>query len=243
MHNEKRVESEILHGKKLASNAEDIWGWASPGGVVRANRRAELLIKEGKITSQDTCLEIGCGSALFTEKIYNAVKPKKIVAIDISEDLLNLARQKQLPVEFRIEDAMNLSFENATFDVVYGSSVIHHLDMKKAMQEMYRVLKSGGRIIFAEPNMLNPQIFMQKNIPFVKKWMGDSPDETAIVRWQFSKLLKEIGFTEVKIYPYDFLHPITPKFMIPFINGLSKGLEKIPLIKEIAGSVIIYAKK
>lgn len=98
-------------------------------------------------------------------------------------------------------------------------------------------------MVFAEPNMINPQIFIQKNIPFIKKWLGDSPDETAIVRWKFKKLLEEIGFKNVIIIPYDFLHPVVPSFLISLVNGTGKIIERIPVAREIAGSVIISAMK
>jgi hypothetical protein len=55
--------------------------------------------------------------------------------------------------------------------------------------------------------------------------------------------MENIGFKNVNIFPYDFLHPITPKFLIPAVYKMSLLLEKIPLIKEIAGSVIIYGEK
>jgi hypothetical protein len=42
-------------------------------------------------------------------------------------------------------------------------------------------LKSGGTIYFTEPNMLNPQIAIQKNVSWVKRKLGDSPDETAFL--------------------------------------------------------------
>ncbi|HQV00102.1 MAG TPA: class I SAM-dependent methyltransferase, partial [Bacteroidia bacterium] len=128
-------------------------------------------------------------------------------------------------------------------DVVFGSSVLHHLEFEASLNEIYRVLKPGGRMVFAEPNMLNPQIFIQKNVPFIKTWLGDSPDETAIVRWQFANLLKTHGFKNVEIFPYDFLHPIVPKPLINVVNGIGKFIEKVPVLKEIAGSVIIYAEK
>ncbi|GAB4447104.1 MAG: hypothetical protein OHK0036_00930 [Bacteroidia bacterium] len=240
-----RIIHELEHGKKIKESAEDIWGWGTPSGKVRAERRADLIVSTAKIKKTDYCLEIGCGSGLFTEKVFNKTNAR-IMAIDLSPDLLELARKKQLPsdfVEFREENAMQLSFKDETFDVVYGSSVIHHLEMEQALKEIYRVLKKGGRIVFAEPNMLNPQIFIQKNVPYIKEKMGDSPDETAIVRWKLKKQMQKIGYKNVNIFPYDFLHPITPKPCINFVLKLSLILEKIPLVKEIAGSVIIYGEK
>ncbi len=240
--NSTRIENEIKHGQKIKQSAEDIWGWGSDAGKIRAERRANFFIERSKMTQEQLVLEIGCGTGLFTEKISKT--GAKIIATDISDDLLSIARKKNIPnTTFQLADAHKLNFSDNFFDVVFGSSILHHLEMEKSLKEIYRVLKPGGKIVFAEPNMLNPQILIQKNIPFIKRWLGDSPDETAIVRWSFSKLLKKLNYRDVEIFPYDFLHPFTPKLMINFINGIGKTIEKVPVLKEIAGSVIIYAKK
>jgi ubiquinone/menaquinone biosynthesis C-methylase UbiE len=239
---DKRLAHEIAHGEKISSRAEYIWGWASPTGILRAERRSDYFIRLGDIKASDTILEVGCGTGIFTKLIHDKTKAR-IIAIDISDALLHKAIKNINGVEFKIENAMQMSFAGGAFDCVYGSSVLHHLELKKSLLEIYRVLKIGGRMVFAEPNMLNPQIFFQKNIPFLKKWMGDSPDERAIVRWNFKKLLQEIGFKKIKIFPYDYLHPLTPVFLIPFVNYCGRIVEKIPMIKELAGSVIIYAEK
>jgi len=238
-----RIDNEIAHGKKLlAEGAERVWNWDSAAGKKRADRRARYFINCAQIKATDKVLEIGCGTGLFTRKVYNATNAE-ITATDISEELLTEARTLLPQATFKIDDAMNLSFIDNSFDVVYGSSVLHHLDFDLSLQEIYRVLKPGGRMVFAEPNMINPQIFIQKNVQVIKKWLGDSPDETAIVRWQFARLMKQKGFKNINIFPYDFLHPMVPTFLIGVVNTIGKAVEKIPLLKEIAGSVIIYGEK
>jgi ubiquinone/menaquinone biosynthesis C-methylase UbiE len=240
---EERIQSEINHGKRIKkTGAEVIWKWDSPTGKVRSKRRSDFFCSYGKIAHDSTVLEIGCGTGLFTRLVYQKTKAK-ITATDLSEDLLEEAREKFPEGHFLRDDAMNMQFADASFDVVFGSSILHHLSLPQAAREIYRVLKPGGRMVFAEPNMLNPQIFIQKNIPFIKKWLGDSPDETAIIRWKFKKLLEKTGFIHVHITPYDFLHPVTPQFLIPVVDGIGRIVEKIPLLREIAGSVIIYAEK
>ena len=61
------------------------------------------------------------------------------------------------------------------------------------------------------PNMLNPQIAIQKNVSWVKRKLGDSPDETAFFRWPLQRLLERTGFRDVRIDPFGFLHPKTPR--------------------------------
>jgi len=238
-----RIVNEVEHGKKLVhEGAESVWNWASPTGQIRANRRADYLVRVGMITKASKVLEIGCGTGLFTKKVFD-LSGADITAIDVSEDLLKIARETSGGGKFILGDAMNMPFDDETFDVVFGSSILHHLDFDASLREIHRVLKLGGRMVFAEPNMINPHIFLLKNIPFLKKMMGDSPDETAIVRWKFKKLMKSIGFKKVSIFPYDFLHPITPDKLIGIIDRVGHLLEKIPLVKEIAGSVVIFGEK
>jgi len=186
-----RIQNEILHGEKICSNAEEIWGWSSPAGKKRADRRAQYFIQYGNIQSNQNILEIGCGTGIFTEKISK--QGSKITAIDLSEDLLKRAKSKNIPnCHFEQGDAHQLKYQNESFDVVIGSSILHHLDVQTVLNEIYRVLKNNGKLVFAEPNMLNPQIMIQKNIPFIKKWLGDSPDETAFFRWPMEKVLEKL---------------------------------------------------
>lgn len=240
---DKRLANEIDHGKKLFSlGAENVWNWSSPGGKLRANRRTDYFISEAKITSSDSVLEIGCGTGLFSGKVFDKTHCN-LTAIDLSPDLISDAQNKYPDIVFKLEDAMNTSFAPNTFDVVFGSSVLHHLDFRKSLLEILRLSKPGARIVFAEPNMLNPQILIQKNIPFIKKLLGDSPDETAVIRWRMQTLMKQIGFSNIKIFPYDFMHPLLPSFFLPAFTKIGPYIEKIPLLREIAGSVIIYAEK
>ncbi len=240
---EDRLKNEIEHGKKIAQNAEEVWNWESGAGKVRADKRALHIAKALGLKQEDKVLEIGCGTGLFTHKIHEISGNNNIVATDLSPDLIEVAREKYPQLNFEVADAMNINYDDASFDAVFGNSIIHHLDFSSFLVEMTRVLKPGGKMCFAEPNMLNPQIFIQKNVPFIKKWLGDSPDETAINRFTFKKYLESNGYKNVEIFPFDFLHPAIPKPLIGLINGISNLADKTPLLKEIAGSVLISAEK
>ena len=91
--------------------------------------------------------------------------------------------------------------------------------------------------------MLNPQIAVQKNVRWIKEKLGDSPDETAFVRWRLAKMLREIGFVDIRVTPFDWLHPATPKALIPAVRGIGKVLEVLPGLREFSGSLHILATR
>ncbi len=238
-----RYSGEIRHGEAIADRADEIWGWDLPTGPARLQRRSALLVHHADINPNKRVLELGCGTGCLTK--FLAKTGARIIALDLSPDLLIKAETKELPqnVSLQIGNAEALDFSNETFDAVVGSSVLHHVHTDIALDEIYRVLRPGGRIAFSEPNMFNPHIFIQKNIPWIKRLSGDSPDETAFFRWPLFKMLQRIGFDDIRVSPYDFLHPLLPKFLISPFASLGMKLERLPLLREIAGSLIIGALK
>lgn len=234
---------EIEHGQKIARQAERVWNWSSPAGQRRAQRRADLIARAAAIGADDDVLELGCGTGLFSEAF--ARTGCRLTAVDVAPALLDIAtaRPRVADVTFRIEDAESLSFDGESFDAVIGSSVLHHLDLDAALAQIHRVLRPGGRLAFAEPNMINPQIALQRSVPLFREWAGESPEETAFVRWQLAAQLHGAGFAAIRIQPFDFLHPATPKPLIHLVRGIGSALEHIPGVREIAGSLIISARK
>src|SRR5213596_2637187 len=237
-----RVTKEIRHGRFLAKyGAGEIWNWESPAGKLRWARRVKMLSKH--LGAGMRVLELGCGTGYFTREL--ARSRADIVAIDVSPELLEIARANcsGRNVRYEIQNASALSYPDGVFDSVVGSSVLHHLEIEEALREIYRVLQAGSAIYFTEPNMLNPQIAIQKNVPWVKRRLGDSPDETAFFRWPLRRQLERADFTRIQIRPFDFLHPQTPSRLIPLIRTAGDWCERIPLISEIAGSLYIKAVK
>jgi SAM-dependent methyltransferase len=237
-----RLNHEIAHGRFLAKHgAGQIWNWESPAGRLRWARRVKML--SNHLRPGMTVLELGCGAGYFTHEL--ARSGADVVAIDISPELLEIARTKYPAsnVRYEIQNAYALTYTDAMFDSVVGSSVLHHLKIEKALREVYRVLKPGGTIYFTEPNMLNPQIAIQKNVPWIKRRLGDSPDEIAFFRWPLRRLLQQTGYRDVQIDPFDFLHPKTPIRLADRLESLGRLLEKIPVISEFAGSLQIRALK
>lgn len=97
------------------------------------------LLPKGRV------LDIGCASGrdakLLVEQGY------EVVGIDLSTELLKMARENVPSVQFLEADMLELPFEDNSFDGIWSAAVVHHLkvsDMPTAIKEMYRVLKPGG---------------------------------------------------------------------------------------------------
>ncbi len=169
-----------------------------------------------------------------------------VTGIEIAPKQVAIANQKlsHFPNVKIIEgDVTRLPFEDKSFDAVVGNAVLHHFELNSTLPELYRILKPGGHFFFTEPNMMNPQIAIEKNIKFIGKKLQNSPDETAFFRWRIARRLKGIGFQSVNVTPFDFLHPGVPDGWISAVDRLSHLLENIPIVKEIGGSLQIYGRR
>ena len=102
-----------------------------------------------KIPTEIKVLDAGCGNG--KNMIYLQNKGISVKGIDFSEKLLQICRNKNLDVEEA--DIRHLPFPDNSFDYVISIAVIHHLskesDRHKAIKEMLRVCKPGGKVLFS----------------------------------------------------------------------------------------------
>lgn len=239
-----RLAREIEHHRRIAGRAEAIWNWDSPAGRRRAERRAEMLLAGAALGPGRRALEIGCGTGVFLEQV--AACGAELRGLDLSQDLLVRARQRVgglANVRLTCGNAEQMPFPTGTFDAVYGSSVLHHLNLERSLGETLRVLKPGGRIAFAEPNIWNPQVAVMFHFGPTKDYFGVSPDEMAFSRSYARGILSEVGYRDVVVRPFDFLHPATPKSLLDVVSRIGLALEKTPLLREFTGSLLLTATK
>ena len=95
-------------------------------------------------------LEIGCG--LGTDGAQFAKAGADYTGVDLTEAAVELARKRfeltDLHGKFQTADAENLEFPNDSFDLVYSHGVLHHTpDTERAVSEIHRVLRPGGRAV------------------------------------------------------------------------------------------------
>lgn len=236
-----RTESEHFD-KLIETTGETYYGNLRPIAQIRFARKADSILNIINTFENPKILEIGCGTGILSRYLLRKNPKLMIKGIDISEKATAIAKKslKKYPnVIFRTGDALNLPFKDNYFDLIIGNSILHHLPLIKSLREIKRVIKEKGKIWFCEPNIFNPQIFLEKNIFILKGFMQDSENETAFSRWYIKKVLKENGFKNIISRPYEFLHPLLPKKLFNILVPIAILLEKIPLINELAGTMQI----
>lgn len=228
---------------RLAKQNCEYWGCETKTGQYRLLLRGKFIKQILKNNRYIKILDLGCGFGTLTQHLLGI--SGEIYGVDISPASIAIAKKKvkSSKVFFKAANAHDLSFKKGFFDLIVGNAVLHHLNVDKALSEIFRTLKKGGKIIFFEPNLINPEVFLERKIPFIRRLVRNSKDETAFIRWSLKTKIKKAGFTEVNVEPYDFLYPALPISFAKFLKPLSDFLEKFPIIKELSGSLKITATK
>jgi ubiquinone/menaquinone biosynthesis C-methylase UbiE len=100
-------------------------------------------------------LDIGCGEAMAYDYLLN----HDYYGLDCCEEVLEIARQKVAkPKQLKLGMIEEIPFEDGFFDVIWSRhSLEHSSDIKKTLDEILRVLKPGGLLIFAVPQGIHPE--------------------------------------------------------------------------------------
>ena len=216
-------------------------------------RRAATMAKLAHLNSNSVILEVGCGTGNYTA--YWLDLPMRICCLDLSRGMIRKAASKTDSDKLMLiqADAEHLPFKDSCFDAVLSVNTLEHLDdIPQALREMKRVVKSGGRIVISTPNE-NP---MQHNLArLYNKCVGFFLTEHAFRPNQYgnglthqsltaNELLSHFRKCEIGVEDQLFMGFIERKmsqiiWAHGFMEVLERILEKIPVVKSLAGVIII----
>jgi Methylase involved in ubiquinone/menaquinone biosynthesis len=104
------------------------------------------IINKSGITANDHILDIGCGSGLFLKMAHS--KSNAITGIDLSDELLGIARQRNPDARLLNQDMNELPFADKSFDLVTGFNSLQYAeDLNHVLAEIKRVLKDDGKLV------------------------------------------------------------------------------------------------
>lgn len=149
------------------------------------------------LPASGTVAELGCGSARLLARLGLERPDLRLVAVDYEESAIQLvaasSRAYGVPIETQLDDINNLSFADATFDMVLSGGVLEHFkDPVPALREMVRTLKPGGTFYAA----VVPRKLFSLHRP-LHRWQGPKVQRTTYDAYAYAKWLRELGMVEV----------------------------------------------
>ncbi len=196
-----------------------------------------------------TGLEIGCSTGVKLEQLLRQYS-FEAHGIDISDAAISTANHRfdraPRPPRLSVMDANHLEYPSNFFDFVFGCGILHHLQLPQALQEVHRVLKPGGSMIFMEPLGTNPMIDLYR-------WATPSdrsPDETPLTRAHLGSIRRIFQDTRLEFFGLFSLAGVPlrrwPKTQARFMSvstSIDRALFKLPAARYLAWMVVMDGKK
>ena len=171
----------------------DIWDEnIAEKDTAKLERMAERL----GLKSGSGVLDVGTGTGIFLPFIQSKIGGEgRIVALDIAEEMLRKARAKSLNgnINYLQADIMDIPLDSEIFDsVVCYSSFPHFRDKLKALSEINRVMKNGGRLVICHTSSRAHINEIHSQMPIVKDDLLPDEDE-------MTAILTVTGFSGIKV--------------------------------------------
>ena len=150
------------------------------GQDVRWRKR---VIELARLKDRSTLLDLGAGTGDLARAALAQAPRASVIAADFTLEMMRVGR-KSGPLDFSSADALRLPFGDSTFDAVVSGFLMRNvIDLQKALQEQYRVLRKGGRMVILDTtrpkkNVLSPFIWLHMHviIPLLGRLLTGSGD-------------------------------------------------------------------
>lgn len=144
----------VLYHDWEASTYDAKWSISFDERCIRYTRERFTAVAGASGWPYAEALEVGCGTGFFLLNLLSAGVLRTGSVTDISPEMVAAAQRNAaalgVEVTGRVADAESLPFPDGSFDLVVGHAVLHHIpDVEGALREVLRVLRPGGRFVFA----------------------------------------------------------------------------------------------
>jgi SAM-dependent methyltransferase len=214
---------------------------------VRTDRRAQRIL--GAMTSvvpQDI-LEIGSGTGEMADLLASHTAAR-VTGADLCAPFVAAAAEKyrRPNLDFRVLDLGRADLQaqlGQSFDYIVGNGILHHLraDLVDILARLRTLLRPGGRLIFWEPNLHNPYVYLIFTFPRMRRWAKLEPGEMAFTREELAGAFRQAGFSQVDASLGDFLVPGTPTALVGAVTAIGDLVERVPGLNRLAQSVFVAA--
>ncbi|HLA43885.1 MAG TPA: class I SAM-dependent methyltransferase [Aggregatilineales bacterium] len=185
-------------------------------------RIIDMAVSKGHFQRGQIIADLGCGAGVFTKELHE--RGLQVFGMDISSGLAKLARASMPDVAFLVGDLEFMPVKSNSLDAIMLMGVIHHFPEPVRMaQEIFRILKPGGRFVAFDPNRANPFFYLYrvKASPFyssVGVTENEEPVNAAIVARTFEKVGFRVETDFLSGLRYRYVESPLARIVLPIYN-------------------------
>ena len=193
-----------------------------------------------------TVLDLGCGQGENTVPLIE--RGANVLAIDISPELIAITQQRlrdaNLQADVSVGSAYETGLPDASVDVIFCMSLIHHLDIKLVRDEMRRILRPGGAVILKEP------VRFSKTYAWLRSLLPAHEDiseyEHPVTREEMATMTEPFLVEGARYFRLPFVPLITrilPATTVAAWRASGWVLQQMPGLERFATTVVVRLRK
>ena len=215
---------------------------------IRTARRAQAILDAMTDASPRDILELGSGTGELSAFLAERTGAH-VTGVDVCEPFVRGAAERYTAsnLSFQVVDVRQIDSPTELgrhrFDYIVGNGILHHLhdELPEVLPRLRAILNPGGRLVFWEPNLHNPYVFLIFRFSRLRNWAKLEPEEMAFTRTGLTATLLRAGFRRVEISRRDFLLPNTPDILIRPMIAVGNFAERLPWVNGLAQSLFVVA--
>lgn len=249
-----KIKKKVLNKYEKEAIEKDSMDWISKGHSPRVpesrsshyfiDRKVEEALKYCEYKRGARVLEIGCSFGHMTYLLSQ--KFDHLTAVDISPKSIEIAKKRLKyyginNVTFKVDDAEELStINNSAYDIVFSFSTIRYCpNPRKALKEIYKKLDKNGTTVIDFPNRYSPWHIFIKGLAHIKKHIHDN----VYTQKEVIEMFHNAGFKHIELKYFLFTTKRLPDVLLPIFRIIDSILEKIPIIRNFAGIIMVRGVK
>jgi ubiquinone/menaquinone biosynthesis C-methylase UbiE len=185
-------------------------------------------------------LDVGCGTGVLAARL--AAAGYEMSGVDPSEGMLDVLRERSPGVRAVRASGTELPFDDDGFDLVTSVAVMHHIadpaDVRRALAEMVRVVRPGGRVLVWDHNPRNP---------YWGRLMARVPQDTGAERLvperEVLDGLRAAGGRVLLSAQLGLVADFTPRAALRAAAGVERLVERVPLARRLCAHNVVLATK
>ena len=219
---------------------DEYWRKRDPIADDRLLWRAQTFRHTVHLLPGHTILELGCGELRLTRALLRVSRGENPITAVTFQNILPTASELDGRVEVLRMSELPGQLAKRRFDCIVAMDLLDYSNSSELLGIVHELLAPAGEMVFYESNPWNP---MHKLRVMFLRLAGKKDPRNLLNRPSLYELLSELGFVRIYAVFNDFVYAPLTRSLIWLLRNLSILLENAPLLRTMAGSILIHAQK